>query len=175
MSAWRSIPEPSGLVNASFSPVSGQGCPGGTTGPAGKRWPCRAPWVRWSAAPWMCTSWQPREVPGDPCGGRPWRSGRAMSAWRSIPEPSGLVNASFSPVSGQGCPGGTTGPAGKRWPCRAPWVRWSAAPWMCTSWQPREVPGDRPGTGASAPGDLGVSSRPSMPWTIPWTPPPASS
>ena len=33
------------------SPASGKACPGGTAGPAGSRWRCRSPPVRWSAAP----------------------------------------------------------------------------------------------------------------------------
>ena len=69
-------------------------------------------------------------------GGAPWRSGPTMSASRSIPGPSGLVSASSCLASGRACPGEIAGPVGKRWRCRYRWVRWSGAPWMCTSWHP---------------------------------------
>ena len=75
-----------------------------------------------------------------------------MSASRCIPGPSVLVSASSCPASGRACPGETTGPVGRRWRCRSRWVRWNAAPWRSTNW-PREVQGDRLGTGPSTPGD----------------------
>ena len=51
-----------------------------------------------------------------------------------------------------GLPRGMAGHAGKRWRCRSPLVRWSAALWTHTNWPPWEVPGDRPGTGPPVPG-----------------------
>ena len=86
-----------------------------------------------------------------------WISGRAMSASRSTPGPSIRGSASSCPVSGRDCPGGTTGPAGRWWRCISLRVRWSGAPWRSTNW-PQEVPDDRLGTGAQAPGDPGTEA-----------------
>ena len=96
-----------------------------------------------------------------------WRSGLAMSASRCIPGRSSRASASFCPVSGQGCPGETTGPAGKPWRFRYPPVRWSAAPWTCTTWLPLEVSDDRPGTGAQASGDPGTQAGRRSPGELP--------
>ena len=46
-----------------------------------------------------------------------WRSGLAMSASRSIPGARSRDPASSCPASGQDCPGGMAGHAGKRWRC----------------------------------------------------------
>ena len=90
----------------------------------------------------------------DSAGAR-WGSGLAMSASRCTPGPSRQGSASSCPASGQDCPGVMAGPAGRRWRCRSPPVRWSAAPWTCTNWLPWEAPDDRAGTGSQAPGDPG--------------------
>ena len=63
-----------------------------------------------------------------------------------------------SPASGKARPGGMAGPAGRRWRCRSPPVRWSAAPWTCTNWLPWEAPDDHAGTGSQAPGDPGTEA-----------------
>ena len=99
-----------------------------------------------------------------------WRSGQAMSASRCIPGPSGRGSASFSPAPrpvGKACPGGMAGPAGRRWRCRSPPVRWSAAPWTCTNWLPWEAPHDRAGTGSQAPGDPGTETSRRGPGQLP--------
>ena len=89
-----------------------------------------------------------------------WRSGLAMSASRSIPGPSRQGSASSCPASGQDCPGGMAGHAGKRWRWRrrSPPARWSAALWTYTNWPPWGAPDDRAGTGSQAPGDPGTET-----------------
>ena len=62
------------------------------------------------------------------------------------------------PANGRVFPREITGPGGRQWRCRYQSARWSGAPWMCMSWPPWEVHGDRPGAGQRVPGESGIQA-----------------